>query len=34
MSLWAKIKGKGTEFKGPQPVGQVILFFFSLQILN
>ncbi|KAK9065654.1 hypothetical protein SSX86_015055 [Deinandra increscens subsp. villosa] len=25
MSLWAKIKGKGTEFKGPQPVGQAIL---------
>ncbi|KAL7601737.1 arginine--tRNA ligase, cytoplasmic isoform X1 [Lactuca sativa] len=25
MSLWAKIKGKGTEFKGPQPVGQAIM---------
>ncbi|KAI3766846.1 hypothetical protein L2E82_16921 [Cichorium intybus] len=22
MSIWAKIKGKGTQFKGPQPVGQ------------
>ncbi|XP_019192361.1 PREDICTED: arginine--tRNA ligase, cytoplasmic-like isoform X1 [Ipomoea nil] len=25
MSLWAKIKGKGTQFKGPQPVGQAIM---------
>ncbi|KAF5815520.1 putative arginine--tRNA ligase [Helianthus annuus] len=25
MSLWSKIKGKGTEFKGPQPVGQAIM---------
>lgn len=24
MGLWSKIKGKGTEFKGPQPVGQVL----------
>ncbi|KAD0001308.1 hypothetical protein E3N88_08478 [Mikania micrantha] len=25
MSLWSKIKGKGTEFRGPQPVGQAIM---------
>ncbi|ESR64570.1 Arginine--tRNA ligase [Citrus sinensis] len=25
MGLWSKIKGKGTEFKGPQPVGQAIM---------
>ncbi|KAM0004779.1 putative arginine--tRNA ligase [Helianthus debilis subsp. tardiflorus] len=25
MSLWSKIKGKGTEFKGPQPVGLAIM---------
>ncbi|XP_017219157.1 arginine--tRNA ligase, chloroplastic/mitochondrial isoform X2 [Daucus carota subsp. sativus] len=24
MSLWTTIKGKGTEFKGPQPVGQAL----------
>ncbi|KAG5569656.1 hypothetical protein H5410_059422 [Solanum commersonii] len=25
MSLWNKIKGKGTQFKGPQPVGKAII---------
>ncbi|KAK6944900.1 Arginyl tRNA synthetase N-terminal domain [Dillenia turbinata] len=25
MSLWSKIKGKDTRFKGPQPVGQTIM---------
>jgi arginyl-tRNA synthetase len=25
MSVWAKIKSKGTGFKGPQPVGQAIM---------
>ncbi|KAH7850954.1 hypothetical protein Vadar_005108 [Vaccinium darrowii] len=25
MSLWTKIKGKGSAFKGPQPVGQAIM---------
>ncbi|KAJ0832343.1 putative arginine--tRNA ligase [Helianthus annuus] len=25
MCLWSKIKGKGTEFRGPQPVGQAIM---------
>ncbi|KAL9996483.1 putative arginine--tRNA ligase [Helianthus debilis subsp. tardiflorus] len=25
MSLWSKIKGKGTDYKGPQPVGQAIM---------
>nr|GMC63502.1 arginine--tRNA ligase, chloroplastic/mitochondrial-like isoform X2 [Ipomoea batatas] len=30
MSLWAKIKGKGTQFKGPQPVGQVMTLIFAV----
>ncbi|KAA8523189.1 hypothetical protein F0562_009612 [Nyssa sinensis] len=25
MSLWTKIKGKGTEFTGPQPIGRAIM---------
>ncbi|XP_051138459.1 LOW QUALITY PROTEIN: arginine--tRNA ligase, chloroplastic/mitochondrial-like [Andrographis paniculata] len=25
MSLWSKIKGKGTQFRGPQPIGQAIM---------
>ncbi|KAI3505548.1 hypothetical protein L1887_27680 [Cichorium endivia] len=25
MSLWSKTKGKGTKFKGPQPIGQAIM---------
>ncbi|KAI3443697.1 hypothetical protein Pfo_000362 [Paulownia fortunei] len=25
MGLWSKLKGKGTQFKGPQPIGQAIM---------
>ncbi|KAL3615381.1 hypothetical protein CASFOL_041042 [Castilleja foliolosa] len=25
MGLWAKVKGKGTQFRGPQPIGQAIM---------
>ncbi|KAL3617970.1 hypothetical protein CASFOL_038291 [Castilleja foliolosa] len=25
MGLWAKVKGKGTQFRGPQPIGQAII---------
>ncbi|KAL0325872.1 UNVERIFIED_CONTAM: Arginine--tRNA ligase, chloroplastic/mitochondrial [Sesamum radiatum] len=25
MGLWSKVKGKGTQFKGPQPIGQAIM---------
>ncbi|KAK6120521.1 hypothetical protein DH2020_045738 [Rehmannia glutinosa] len=25
MGLWSKVKGKGTQFRGPQPIGQAIM---------
>lgn len=30
MGLWSKIKGKGTDFKGPPSVGQVLMFTFPV----
>ncbi|KAI3689797.1 hypothetical protein L2E82_47766 [Cichorium intybus] len=32
MGLWSKIKGKGTEFRGPQSVGQIYLCISSTNI--
>lgn len=34
MSLWNKIKGKGTQFKGPQPVGKVIRYPVNLYVIS
>lgn len=26
MGLWSKVKGKGSQFRGPQPIGQVLIY--------
>lgn len=32
MGLWSKVKGKCTQFKGPQPIGQVLMIIFAISI--
>lgn len=34
MSLWARIRNMGTEFTGPEPIGQVIFVFFSHRFIK
>lgn len=30
MGLWSKVKGKGTQFKGPKPIGEVVMDIYAL----